>query len=311
MFESVPKNQHYVWRHHLEAWAVGGKVACRRHSSADTFATNPKNIANERYFYQVAELTDGELDYLRQIADAGRTEEAREVNRNFLAMFSTTTYLRRLIASAARDDDARAQSEALLLQAERGLGESWHGAIEDKGLPYLVRLRAGDASFWQSEEEASDFCMFLGTQYMRTARMRNAVHASVLPAGLDLTRVWPVESHFWATEIGAAFYRHRHRTRATIAINDTAIPFVTGDQPVINLKPQQDLEPVFYYPVSPRIALMLGIEDSDCPVVTRSLGVIEVERLNYDIYRWSDDQIYGTDTNQLTGLGSLPKALDL
>jgi hypothetical protein len=310
MFANVAKNQHYVWKHYLQAWAVDEQLTFYRQRDRDTITTNPKNVASSRYFYGVETFTDTELQYLEAVAQRARTELGRKVNGNFVKLFTMTTRLRRLIASMPpADQEAREKTELLLQAAERGMGESWHVAIEHKGAPFLDRLRAGDASFWADEKEASDFCVYLGTQFTRTARMSKAIQAVELPIGLDLARLWPVESHLWATEIGAGFVNNRATTHATILTNETAVPFITGDQPVINLQPQTATRSVFYYPITPKTALRLSTTQNDCAVTTEAVTQIEAERLNHDIFRWSEDQIYGVDGKYLAEIAALPKTL--
>lgn len=308
MFAEVAKNQHYVWRHYIESWTIDGLITCRRLSAGETFTTNPKNVGAERYFYGVEPFSDAEIAYLRQVAGQSRTALGRGANLGFVELFTLTTQLRRLVDSLPPKADAvRRETEDRLRQAERGLGEAWHVAVEGKGSPFLDRLKAGDASFWLVEDEASEFCVFLGAQYTRTARMRNSVQAAVAPLGVDLARVWAVESHIWGTEIGGGLLAHSHSIHATVLHNNTRIPFITGDQPVVNLKAHDDPRAAFYYPVTPTTALLLSIEDTPARVARRDVGILEAERLNYDIYRWSDDQIYGTDSVYLETLSTLPK----
>lgn len=306
MFKSGAKNQHYVWKHYLEAWAVKKLLACYRQRDRKLIATNPKNVASETYFYRLPELSDAEEAYLESLAAGAKNDLMREVHQNFVSMFKFTKFLRKLVAATAPNEEARAASERLLEQADLTLGELWHVKVEEKGEPLLAKLRQRDASFWENEDDAIDFCFFLATQYMRTARMREAVCSAVLPFGVDLGRVWQIESHLWAAEVGAALFRHREVTRATILVSD-ALPLITGDQPVINLKPQTDPRPKFYYPVSPDTALLLSMDMADPKVRTRAISAIEAEVLNHAIYRWSEDQIYGVDGSYLEGLAAMPK----
>ncbi|ATP22011.1 MULTISPECIES: DUF4238 domain-containing protein [Sphingomonadaceae] len=283
-------------------------MTCHRQRDRQTITTNPKNVGSSRYFYRVETFSERELEYLQALPNRSKSELARKVALNFIHFFTMTTQLRRLIASLPpRDEETRAKTEELLLNAERGLGEAWHVSVEHKGAPFLDRLRMGDASFWTDEREASDFCFFLGTQFTRTSRMSKAISAIELPAGLDLARLWPVESHLWATDVGAGFTGHRRTTHATILTNDTSTPFITADQPVINLRPQADPISIFYYPVTPTIALHLEIGQPDCQVKTRAVSQFEAERLNHDMYRWSEDQLYGIDGAYLEAVASLPK----
>jgi hypothetical protein len=307
MLPPTPKNQHYVWKHYLDAWATSGKIACYRQREGKAFTPNTKNIASEAYFYRTFDLSAAELDYLEAVIASRPSEAMREIHRGFVTMFQLVAKLRLFLAHHGKPDlEIKAQSEALLNQAERSLGEQYHVAVEQKGAPLLARLRQRDAAFWLDENTASDFSYFIATQYLRTARMRNAVVGAVATVGIDIARVWSVESHFWSTEIGAALFANRHRYRAVILKNDSNIPFITGDQPTINLNAASVADMKLYYPVTPQTALMLTVESSD---IDRSISRFEAEHLNHSIYRWSDDQIYGLEMPYLVALGALDKAI--
>lgn len=69
---TVQKNQHYVWKHYLNAWAVENKVWCVRAPSATAFLTNPSKIASETFFYRFRELDDTKAAIDRYFADRNR-----------------------------------------------------------------------------------------------------------------------------------------------------------------------------------------------------------------------------------------------
>jgi hypothetical protein len=52
----------------------------------------------------------------------------------------------------------------------------------------------------------------------------------------DLSRVWNVMVHMFATNIGADLFRDRRRRKLVLVHNCTDVPFITGDQTAINLK---------------------------------------------------------------------------
>lgn len=308
----VRKNQHYVWQHYLRAWTSGGKIACYRQGERKRFSTSTANIGSETYFYRTPVLTERERSYLDRVIGS-RPEHVREAHRGTLEMFSLITEMRSILDGSDSPDAAnRRQAEEVLAYAERVLGEQYHGAIEDAGLPLLARLRGGDASFWRNDDDrdASVFAYFIATQYVRTARMRNAVSDAVTGAvaadGIDIARVWTIESHFWATEIGLALLTRRDRYRALILGNASDVPFIAGDQPVINLNPSTEPDVKLYYPVSPSVALLLTADPDE---EERDVGRLEAERLNHAIYAWSDDQIYGLDESYLEEMGGLAKSL--
>ena len=73
--------------------------------------------------------------------------------------------------------------------------------------------------------------------------------------------------------------------QVTLLINKTDVSFITSDQPVINLKAdykdlsQQPDELVFYYPISPRVAM----------TINDGLYVKKIELTNAkDIYEYND-----------------------
>jgi len=84
------------------------------------------------------------------------------------------------------------------------------------------------------------------------------------------------------------------------------IPFITGDQPIVNLKTDKDAELHLYVPVSPRSAVLMGPKQ-DIGSLRRRVSAFETERLNHKIYSRSADQIYGSDPEYLTALGRLDK----
>lgn len=301
----TPKSQHYVWQHYLDAWATGGTIACYRQRERKAFRPSTKNIATETYFYRTHDLTLRELAYL-EATIAQRPNTAMHSNhRAFVAMFSMVSDLRRLVAEHGKDDpDARAQSQALLDHAERSLGESYQVAVENKGMPLLAALRAGDGSFWRHEHSARDFAHFISTQYIRTARMRNKLMSEVSRFGIDFRRVWPVESYFWASEIGFALFAKREHYRPVILSNTSGTPFIIGDQPAINLTPRAGFMKL-YYPVAPDRALLLTAEAAE---QDRRVSTLEAEHFNHLIYNWSDDQIYGLDIDNLGELATLIKS---
>lgn len=308
----APVNQHYVWRSYIEAWGNGkGKsVWCYRSSDRVLFHTNPRNVGSSRYFYRLEEFSDAEVAYLRDQAERSLTDGGRRLNREVVDIFTMITDIRRQTEDDLDADEA-AKIHARLLEAERGIGEKWHWHFEESGLPFVERLRERNASFLSSDESTVfPFCFFLASQYTRTKQMRKSVRAAMLPLGLDLDRVWSVESHLWANQIGLSILSHLRRTHVELLVNESPVAFVTGDQPVINLREPTESMPEFYYPVSPDTALILRVVEDGQSISTRSVSRFEVENYNHMIFRWSDDQIYGQDGPYLSSLASLPKQLD-
>jgi hypothetical protein len=81
-----------------------------------------------------------------------------------------------------------------------------------------------------------------------------------------MERVWDVLSHIMAIEAGGSFFADRRNFRIVVLDNATQVPFITSDQPIINMltdgKSFDVPEKVeLYYPLSPTQA-MLFLEHS-------------------------------------------------
>ncbi|MGC4064853.1 MAG: DUF4238 domain-containing protein [Polyangiaceae bacterium] len=59
------RRQHYVWRHYLEAWTTEGTLWCRREGKV--FEASPQNVAHERYFYRLREMSEADLEFVRTL----------------------------------------------------------------------------------------------------------------------------------------------------------------------------------------------------------------------------------------------------
>jgi Protein of unknown function (DUF4238) len=107
---------------------------------------------------------------------------------------------------------------------------------------------------------------------------------------------------------GAALSRENTTYRIAFLKNVTTAPFITGDQPVVNMldpKATNDLE--LYYPLSPSLAMVLAKDAGKFPDRERNVTTFEVERYNYEIYDRSEDQLYSNDLAYLRDLVSMGK----
>jgi hypothetical protein len=124
--------------------------------------------------------------------------------------------------------------------AQKTAGEEFHTLIEESATSELDCLRAKDASFYNDDSRCSNFIYYLMCQFFRTLKMRNLVASFGTPVpGHDLRRTWVIESLIYATNVGFALYAERHRYKIIFLENQSAVPFITGDQPVINLRTHQ------------------------------------------------------------------------
>jgi hypothetical protein len=303
------KNQHYVWRHYLAAWAIDGTFCCYRQKDRKLFSTQPKTIASETYFYEIQQLTDGNMQFLEDFISRATDGRLRELNRDYVKQTQLSFNLRERLKRTGLLPEARTALEEELRWVERNLIELYHAGIEGKCQDILDSLRSGDDAFYKDEVLCGKFIFFLSLQHFRTAKMREGLLniPSYVP-GHDARRTANILNHIHATNVGVGLFRERSAYRIVFLKNETSTPFIAGDQPVLNMldpKATDDLE--LYYPLSPRLAMLLTKDAARFQDRERSVTLFEVERYNYAIYSNSEDQTYSSDEDYLRHLVAMEK----
>ena len=110
---------------------------------------------------------------------------------------------------------------------------------------------------------------------------------------------------FWDWQTALANSLYAKKACITLLVNETTTPFITSDQPLINLKadhenPQQlqKLQPcevkelLFYYPLSPRIAITIDADNSSEQINTINLQTKDVEEYNDKMVKASHEIIF-------------------
>ncbi len=292
------RKQHYVWEHYLTAWATNGQVWCLH--DGRRFCTSTENVAQERDFYRLKEMSDADLAFVRQLVMQQVDPQMREMALGWIAPFQEVFELRRWYEGSGRKVPA---FEVELDIAINNLEEDLHGKIETAAIPFLARLRtacldlADDATF-------VDFAWFLGAQYMRTPRiMKRCVGAVDEMKGVNADAVWGLLRTIFASNIGFAIYARRHMLRATFLDAEPSKEFITGDQPIVNIRAQDGVSPPeefeLFYPVSPRVAVLLAFDGTVRSINRQQLGTGDTAAYNELIVRHSSKQIYAASEESL------------
>jgi hypothetical protein len=304
------RRHHYVWQHYLQAWARSERVACIR--DGRVFTANTINIALRTDFYRLKELTTSDLLWVRKLCIDGCTEDAQRAHEGWIRFFTAVLDLRKRNEDATASDPqvARAFDEAM-----NNLEEDLHAGIEAKAIPHLDAARSGDLSFLLDDQELATFVHYLAVQTMRTAKMRVNIVAAMkrhaLP-GFVPENAWGLLSHIFATNIGASLYGGRRGLRVTLLEAQAGGEFITSDQPVINMRGslakgdgapplgEEDFE--LYYPISPRLALLVEVDQPTREVLRRGLRAAELERYNRAMFALAHEQAFAATEGLLREL---------
>lgn len=174
----------------------------------------------------------------------------------------------------------------------------------------MERLLASETFCLDDDDDYVVFVHFLMTQYFRTNRLLGNVKR-----GMDdrfngtLERSMGALRHIFATAAGFTLFSERSTMKPYLQINDTDVPFITGDQPVINTLAVdlpadvavRDCE--FYYPLSPQKALV--ITTSDHFTSGRVTDAAQAKEFNRLIAVAAERQIFAASGPDLHGVAGL------
>jgi len=291
--EAKKRRQHHVWQKYLKSWSTEGQLYCLM--DGRIFPTGTTNLAVERCFYKIGELTAADIALIKflLIDVKGLHPLTKKNHDNFL----------KLVTAPAFFEGSATELDEFIDVFRTNALEDYHMGIEASFLPLLKHALNKDISFYSNEKSCITLFHYLASQHMRTKGIKvKTIEVLNRKCGLDVSRVWPIMSHMFATNIGMGVYLERKSRRLVLLENTTDLAFITGDQPVINLhsdgkKPPATLS--WYYPISPFLALLLPEVNEDPAISTESLTSAQVSHLNARIVAASHRQVFAQSRSEL------------
>jgi hypothetical protein len=298
------RKQHFVWEHYLAGWTNGGNLWCQM--AGRRFPVAPANIAHERDFYRLKELSDVDISYLEALAAKPTIPMLRKLAQGWVRAFRRPFELQRAYLATGRKDPAIEQELDIAIN---NLEEDLHSNLEGQAVRLLAALKAGDDGIASNDGDYMLLARYLAAQFMRTPRMqRIGVEASSELPNFNCEAAWGLMRTIFATNIGWSLYADRaHNCITFLAAADTA-ELITADQPIVNTKgasvggdPPEGLE--LYYPLSPTKALLLTCDSTAPGATRRQLSHSETVAYNRLLVAASEQQIYAATERALTSLG--------
>ena len=303
------RRQHYVWRHYLEMWkGPDNLVSCLRNKKL--FQTSSLNVMVERDFYKLQPLSRSELTIVHHLLVAPSTSTyVRQLHDTHIAQFTNIAIindkLQRHPTASAQDKDLMRD---LVLEAEERL----HSGVEKEALPVLNALRSRDSNILEVEETAFAFINFVSQQYFRTKKMRELIYEGCrefVPTD-SARRMRNLLCYCYAVNVGSSLYVDRKELEITYLDCLSNLEFITGDQPLVNLFGTRDNTPteelVLYYPLSPKLAMVLAPKEMDLGASLSLLGESEVWELN-DLIAWEAREILVAKTSNMLARYERPR----
>lgn len=313
------RDQHYVFQAYLKNWANGksGKLWCLR--AGKIFDVKPRNIAFEKDFYRIKSLNEKEIEFIKLFFHKYGDAFNKEIEK-FLALYTMVDKIERnfeqLRGLLPKDcDEADEVLQGVYKDtdiAKNNLMEDVYASFEGESVIWMQHLCDQNIDFFYNEiEEREKFVNFVCMQYYRTVVMKNNI-LPVLEEAEEkfVSRDFPqgclhaenlVIPMLWI--ISARCSDAIMKFPLTLLVNKTGVPFITSDQPVINTKadyrnltePTKEL--VFYYPISPSVAILLNDEGGEKK--KELTNAEEVNKYNDLIVRASNKMIFSSDSTVL------------
>jgi hypothetical protein len=292
------KKQHYVFQGYLRPWAEDDLIYCFR--DGKIFQANLNGVACERFFYEIQNLTPREIEVVTGLFSDHPSQSLKQSQKDFLSIYSQPLILRNEL-----DANAPRRIREVLDRIIREGEESLHQTIEDKLLIFIRKMLAGDTSFYSDNEQAAKFLHAICVQYTRTKEIRESAAQLIGESfkGCDVRRMMSVLAPLTAMAVGLSLYSDRENFDLVLLENETNTPFITADQPIINLhhslngKPPLKFE--LYYPLSPSKAMLLVEKGSPH---NRLPGSVSINNYNVMMLKNSCEQVFSNSGEYLNSL---------
>lgn len=301
-FSQAKIKHHYVWASYLRNWSLNERDVYYTTAKGNIACDSVKGLAMEKDFYKSKRLTKEHLEHVNTFASLfpeGRQDAHIDILNGCL-------YVQK-IEDIGKSLGNKEIQEIINTNLSNYL-EFLHSCHEDSALEIIKSLAKGDLTILSDDKRLSDFSLFLGHQVFRTKKMKAV--ANTIISNIDTTKsrnvsrsineCWWFLSYMFGINLGLDLFGTRHDDGHCLLINNTSVPFITSDHPVIDIpltmREENRLSGArnvdFYYPISPKIAYMIKAGDrlgSSKVEVTDN----EADEMNSNIAKRANVHIFG------------------
>ena len=220
---------------------------------------NVRNVCAQNYFYRLQALSREDVDFLRTALINDSPKALKASHEGLIDAFTLPFVIAQKLADAgSASPEAMAQIDRLIIE----LNDDVHTIVEERFRPYLQAMIAGSLDFLKDPRRAAEFFWGLSLQYTRTDYLKRAQRVIERERFERDERIANLLAHIVAFNAGFSLFLDRERLTIVLLDNRTAVPFITGDQPVINIaaNPKATTPPKrfdLFYPLSPQKAMLL------------------------------------------------------
>jgi len=307
----IKRRHHHVWAWYLTRWSHDGKNVHYTTAKRKITLDSVRGVAVENFFYRINKLTEVDIEIFN--ASVARMDlELQPLHHEYIRKVFKIQQIHTALSQAGvegADDDVSRVFQATY----SNLLENIHASHERAATPTLQALSQGDMNVLTDKAVFIEFVSYLSHQFFRTKSVRDSVLGTIEAQSAlqpekekyqvivdSMARHWWLYSYVFGVNMSRSIFLDRHSMRQSLLVNHTGTPFITGDQPVINIHasvpekksitppPSVDL----YYPISPKIAYVIAESDKF------GFGKVEVDAetahdLNMKIARSAQVHVFG------------------
>lgn len=280
---------HHVWAKYLRRWSLNNRDVYYTTEKRNIVCESVKGLAMEKNFYQVKRLSNIHIEIIKEISSHS-PKELQKAHMLYLNDFVSMQELEVIYKKSGKEIE---EVQEMLHVSKCNMLEDLHTAHEDKVQEIIEALANRDLAVLNEPKNLMLFLQFFGHQISRTKTFKDTVIASRSKADSEIQKKianimgesWWFLSYLFGMNIGANLYATRIIDKHCLLLNETNTPFITSDQPVINVHeslidgeivPPNDDQCDFYYPISPQVAYM--INKSDC--FQRGINNVSIDTVN-------------------------------
>ena len=291
----IKHNHHHVWADYLKNWSENGRDVWCSTSNKNVHCTSVVGIFRTYDFYKVQPLNEQDISFIKHVIGQCSDEKIRQHYEKFLHDCVLIQILHERYSNNLICDD---EYEHLYEKYTHNLLEDTHGAIERKSKQILIELKNDDISSFSDTKKRVALMYFLGHQLTRTKSLKNKIEQSDLFLS-NIKNNWWILSYIMGSNVGTSLIHNYNNATEVLLVNDSSTPFITGDQPVINIHPsvnRDGFEPPqyldLYFPVSPTRAILIS-ESQSFKSGIASIDDSFAQELNQRIAEQSNVEIVG------------------
>lgn len=297
----VKKKHHYIWSHYLKQWAVNKNVFYLT-KNGKIASDSVKGLAYEDGFYKIHPLSKQDVDYILACIRVFPSPYLRYLHIRYLSQF---VQLSHIYESLNESDESDLRLKKII---EQNSLENLYTNFEGEILKIHQALINGTPSILQNNHSMLKFCIYIGHQMTRTKAFRDRTIGVIrthfsedLKTYIDLhNRNYWFISYMLGFNIGIDLFRTRASDVHIFITNNTSVPFITSDSPIINihkcLKNKAPLEAPtyadFFFPISPKYAYMIN-QSNDYNSLAKNISEEEVRLLNTRIASRRQQTLFG------------------